>query len=116
MGERLATIAVNRYPDPAAPALKRALREAMRIPDSLEILLGNGSDEILQIVSLALAKPGATVLAPEPSFVMYRLAAIAAGLRYPRGALHADLTLDEKAFLPAIRRPRPALPRVAHPP
>ena len=115
MGERLAAVTVNRYPDPAAPRLKRALREAMRIPASLEILLGNGSDEILQIVSLALAKPGATVLAPEPSFVMYRLAAIAAGMRYAGVALNADFTLDEKAFLDAIRRERPALTWIAYP-
>jgi len=115
MGARLAAVAVNRYPDPAAPALKRALREAMRIPDSLEILLGNGSDEILQIVSLALAKPGATVLAPEPSFVMYRLAALAAGMRYVGVALNPDFTLDEKVFLDAIRRERPALTWIAYP-
>jgi histidinol-phosphate aminotransferase len=115
MAERLGGVAVNRYPDPAAPALKRRLREAMAIPDSLDILLGNGSDEILQIVSLALAKPGATVLAPEPSFVVYRLAAIAAGMRYAGVALNADFTLDEKALLAAIGRERPALTWIAYP-
>ncbi len=115
MGERLAAVAINRYPDPAAPALKRAVREAMRVPDSLDILLGNGSDEILQIVSLALAKPGAGVLAPEPTFVVYRLAAIAAGMRYAGFALEADFSLDETAFLEAIRRERPALTWIAYP-
>ena len=59
MGERLAQVAVNRYPDPSASALKRRLRETMaHRPVGCELLLGNGSDEILQIVSLALAKPG----------------------------------------------------------
>ena len=77
MGARLAEVAINRYPDPSGELLKRRLRETMRIDASLEILLGNGSDEILQIVSLALAKPGATVLSVEPSFVVYRLAATA---------------------------------------
>jgi histidinol-phosphate aminotransferase len=115
MGERLGRIAVNRYPDPAAPGLKRRLREAMGIPDSLGILLGNGSDEILQIVSLVLAKPGAVVLAPEPSFVVYRLAAIAAGMRYVGVPLNADFTLDEKAFVAAIGRERPALTWIAYP-
>jgi histidinol-phosphate aminotransferase len=115
MGERLAAVAVNRYPDPAAPELKRAVREAMRIPESLGILLGNGSDEILQIVSLALARPGATVLAPEPSFVVYRLAAVAAGMRYVGTPLRADFTLDADAFLGAIARERPALTWIAYP-
>src|SRR4051794_24043585 len=76
MGERLAAVAVNRYPDPTARRLNARVREAMRIPDSLGVMLGNGSDELLQIVSLALAKPGAVVLALEPSFVMYRMSAI----------------------------------------
>jgi histidinol-phosphate aminotransferase len=115
MGERLARVAVNRYPDPAAPRLKQRLREAMGIDASLEVLLGNGSDEVLQIISLALARPGAAVLAPEPSFVMYRLAAIAAGMRYNGVALGSDFTLDEAAFLAAIERERPALTWLAYP-
>jgi histidinol-phosphate aminotransferase len=115
MGERLARVAVNRYPDPAAPRLKERLREAMGIPASLGVLLGNGSDEILQIISLALARDGAAVLAPEPSFVMYRLAAIAAGMRYAGVALKSDFTLDEEAFLAAIERERPALTWLAYP-
>ena len=115
MGERLASVAVNRYPDPTAPALKRAVREVMRIPDGLEILLGNGSDEILQIVSLALAKDGAVALAPEPSFVVYRLAAIAAGMRYAAVPLARDFTLERDALLGAIARERPALTWISYP-
>jgi histidinol-phosphate aminotransferase len=115
MGERLSRVAVNRYPDPAAPLLKRRLREAMGIPDSLDIVLGNGSDEILQIISLALAKPGAVALAPEPSFVMYRLSALAAGMRYVGVPLRPDLPLDERALGAAIAKERPALTWIAYP-
>ena len=77
MGERLAAVAVNRYPDPTAPGLKDRLRRAMAIPDDLDVVLGNGSDEILQMIAMALARPGAVALAPEPSFAMYKLSAIA---------------------------------------
>jgi histidinol-phosphate aminotransferase len=115
MGERLAQVAINRYPDPTAPGLNRALRDSMGIPDSLGVLIGNGSDEVLQIISLALARPGATVLAPEPTFVMYRMAAIAAGMRYRGVALRADFTLDESALLEAIRVEQPALVWLAYP-
>jgi histidinol-phosphate aminotransferase len=115
MGARLAQVAINRYPDPAAPRLKAALRRAMSIPDSLEVLLGNGSDEILQIISLALARPGAVVLAPEPSFAMYRMGAIAAGMRYVGVPLNADFTLDEAALLAAIAAEKPALTWIAYP-
>jgi histidinol-phosphate aminotransferase len=115
MGERLAQVAVNRYPDPNAPQLRARLREAMGVPEGAEILLGNGSDEILQIISLALAKPGAVALGPEPSFVMYRMSAIAAGMRYVAVPLAADFSLDEAALLAAIEEHRPALVWIAYP-
>jgi histidinol-phosphate aminotransferase len=115
MGERLADVSVNRYPDPNAPALKARMRVALRVPQGQELLLGNGSDEIIQIISLALAKPGAVALAPEPSFVMYRMSAITAGLRYVGVPLATDFTLDEAALLEAIARHRPALVWIAYP-
>jgi histidinol-phosphate aminotransferase len=115
MGARLAEVAINRYPDPSGELLKRRLRETMRIDASLELLLGNGSDEILQIVSLALAKPGATVLSVEPSFVVYRLAATAAGMRYASVPLREDFSLDAPALQRAIERERPALTWIAYP-
>lgn len=115
MGELLAGVAVNRYPDPVAADLKRRLRESMAIPERLEIVLGNGSDELIQIISLALARPGAVALAPEPSFVMYRLSAIAAGLRFVGVPLAGDFSLDEGAMLHAIATHRPAITWVAYP-
>jgi histidinol-phosphate aminotransferase len=115
MAKRLARVDVNRYPDPTGARVKASLREAMAIPDSLEILLGNGSDEVLQIVTLALAKPGAAVLSLEPSFVMYRLAALSAGMRYVGVPLRGDFTLDEPAVMKAIAAEAPALTWIAYP-
>ncbi|HEX7403036.1 MAG TPA: histidinol-phosphate transaminase [Usitatibacter sp.] len=115
MAKRLARVDVNRYPDPTGARVKASLREAMAIPDSLEILLGNGSDEVLQIVTLALAKPGAAVLSLEPSFVMYRLAALSAGMRYVGVPLRGDFTLDEPAVMKAIAAQAPALTWIAYP-
>jgi histidinol-phosphate aminotransferase len=115
MGERLARVAVNRYPDPTARRLHARVREAMAIPDTLDVMLGNGSDELLQIVSLALAKPGAKVLSLEPSFVMYRMSAIAAGMEYRGVRLRDDFSLDQDALLAAIRELRPALTWIAYP-
>ena len=115
MGRRLARVAVNRYPDPTAPALKARLREAMGVPDSLDLLLGNGSDEVLQLIAMAVARPGAVALAPEPSFAMYRLSAIACGLRYVGVPLARDFSLDEKALHAAMERERPAVTWIAYP-
>ncbi|MEK7874786.1 MAG: aminotransferase class I/II-fold pyridoxal phosphate-dependent enzyme, partial [Pseudomonadota bacterium] len=82
LAERLAGAALNRYPDPAARELKLRLRAAMQIPSAMELVLGNGSDELIQMLALAVAKPGAVMLGLEPSFVMFRMIAAFAGLRY----------------------------------
>ena len=75
-------ISLNRYPDADAGGLKSKLRSVFSIPSGAEVLLGNGSDEIIQMLALAIARPGAVLLAPEPSFSMYRVIADVAGLRY----------------------------------
>jgi len=115
MGERLARVAVNRYPDPTAAALKARLRAAMEIPADLDLVLGNGSDEILQMLSLLVARPGACVVAPEPSFVMYRMGAVIAGLRYVGLPLRADFSLDAEALLRTIAAEKPAITWIAYP-
>jgi histidinol-phosphate aminotransferase len=115
LGERLAGVEVNRYPDPSAPELRQRLRETMGIPPHLDVVLGNGSDELIQMLSLLVARPGAVALAPEPSFVMYRMSAAIAGLRYEGVPLGPDFALDEKAILAALERHRPALTWLAYP-
>lgn len=115
MGEVLAGIAINRYPDPRADALKAVLRQVFSIPAQAQILLGNGSDELIQILALALARPGATLLSVEPSFVMYRLIAEFCGLRYVGVPLTPDFALDEAAMLKAIAAHAPALVFLAYP-
>ncbi len=110
-----ADAAINRYPDAAATALKDRIRSAMAVPDGMEILLGNGSDEIIQILAMAIAKPGATILGLEPSFVMYKMIAAFAGVSYVGVPLRADFTLDIEATLAAIAQHQPALIFIAYP-
>jgi len=111
----LARVAVNRYPDGGADAAKTVLVRALRIPEDQGVLLGNGSDELIQIITSALARPGAAMLAPEPSFVMYRMNALYAGMRFVGVPLQRDFGLDLPAMLAAIERERPALVFLAYP-
>ncbi|MDP1680443.1 MAG: histidinol-phosphate transaminase [Burkholderiales bacterium] len=115
LGQLARDVAINRYPDAAASALKARLRESMHIPEGMEILLGNGSDEIIQILAMAIAKPGAVILGLEPSFVMYRMIAAYVGARYVGVPLKADFTLDIEATLAAIAEHQPALIFIAYP-
>ena len=115
MDAALARVAINRYPDGGADATRQALRRALVIPAELEVLLGNGSDELIAIVASTLASPGSTMLAPDPSFVMYRRSALFAGMRFVGVPLQPDFALDRPAMLAAIERERPALVFIAYP-
>ncbi|MDY6943080.1 MAG: histidinol-phosphate transaminase [Pseudomonadota bacterium] len=109
-------VPLNRYPDPVARDLLPLMRAAMAVPDGAEILLGNGSDELIQILMTAVAGARRSVLAPEPGFVMYRLIARALGLNYVGVPLRsADFSLDLPALLKAVELHRPALIFLAYP-
>jgi histidinol-phosphate aminotransferase len=79
------------------------------------VLLGNGSDEIIQLLALAVAKPGAVLLSVEPSFIMYKMIATFAGMRYVGVPLAEDFSLDLQATLDAIKQEQPALVFIAYP-
>ena len=111
----LAKVALNRYPVPSYTGLKNAIRQQFGIPESYDVVLGNGSDELISMVSVACAKPGAKVLAPVPGFVMYAMSARLAGMEFIGVPLRADLTLDKAAMLAAIAEHRPAITYLAYP-
>jgi histidinol-phosphate aminotransferase len=115
IAELAESAALNRYPDPQAPELKARLRQVMAIPEAFDILVGNGSDELIQIIIQALARPGATVLAPDPTFVMYRMYALVNRMRYVGVPLAADFTLDCARLLAAVEEHQPALIFIAYP-
>lgn len=113
--EALRAVELNRYPDPRAEALKSSLREALALPPAAGLLLGNGSDELIQMILLALARPGAIALAPVPTFVMYRQIAAAAGMGFVGVPLASDFALDRDACLAALQSQRPAVVFVSWP-
>lgn len=115
LGQQLAAVALNRYPVPSYAGLKSAICSQMGVPAGFDVVLGNGSDELISIVSVACAKPGAKVLAPLPGFVMYAMSAQLAGMEFVGVPLKADLTLDLEAILAAVRAHRPAITYLAYP-
>ena len=115
IGEAVANAEINRYPDPAAPALMERLRDVMGIGPEYDVLLGNGSDEIIHIIVQSVARPGAVVLAPRPCFFMFSHYAQLAGLRYVGVLLKPDFTLDTGAFLRALAEHLPAVVFIDYP-
>ncbi len=106
---------LNRYPDPEATQLANKIRELNDIPAEFDILLGNGSDEIIQILLMALP-PTANVLSVKPGFVMYEQISRSLGLNYISVPLLAiDFSLDLPAILTAIKQRQPTLIFLAYP-
>lgn len=115
LGARLGAVAVNRYPGARVDDLKAALASYVQMPSGCALMLGNGSDELIDLLHVACNVHGAVVLAPEPGFVMYGMSAQLTGLAYVAVALTADFELDEPAMLAAVAQHRPAITYLAYP-
>jgi histidinol-phosphate aminotransferase len=106
---------LNRYPDPAAHELKQQLQQSMQVPTGYDVLLGNGSDELIQMILMAVSGPDRVVLAPEPGFVMYKMIATFLHMPYVGVPLRREFTLDTEAMLTAIAQHHPAVIFLAYP-
>ena len=115
LGERLGRVAINRYPADGTERLREALARHAGLPDGCALTLGNGSDELITMLSMACDVPGACILAPLPGFVMYAMAARLQGIRFAGVPLTADFELDKAAMLAAIETHRPSLIYLAYP-
>lgn len=113
--DALQQIHVNRYPDADCSQLKQAFREAFHVAEDYELLFGNGSDELIQLLAMAVAGPKRTILAPEPSFVMYKMIAQFLQMNYVGIPLGTDFSLDVSAMLKSIETHNPALIFLAQP-
>lgn len=109
-------VEVNRYPDPDATSLKNKMREVLDIPDNLSIMLGNGSDELILLVALALSGSDRKFLAPVPGFVMYEAITAATGAEFKSVSLDPDdFSLDRDLMSAAIKQHKPAIIFLAYP-
>ncbi len=97
IGSAAASLELNRYPDPEATELRGVL--AGRCGWKREgILLGNGSDDLIQLLLVACGGEGATLLVPTPTFSMYRHIAASLGWRIEEVPLTSSFELDEAAL------------------
>ena len=115
LAQVLAAVELHRYPDPRAPKLRELLKRKMNVPAGMEVLLGNGSDYLIQVLALALARPGAVMMYPAPTFVMYAMNAAFSGMRAVAVPLREDFSFDADAFLERMKAEKPALVFLAYP-
>lgn len=115
LAQRLVQVEMNRYPVPSYAALKAKICDKLGVLAGFDVVLGNGSDELISMISIACAKPGAKVLAPTPGFVMYAMSAKFAGQEFVGVPLRPDFTLDKPAMLAAIAQHKPVITYLAYP-
>jgi histidinol-phosphate aminotransferase len=96
-GDRL-----RKYPDPMGTAFRQVAGRVLGVdPDA--ILIGNGSDDILTIVTRSFAGENALMAAPTPSYLLYRSLAEIQGCRFQDVPYSADWRLPDPWPLPAAQ-------------
>jgi histidinol-phosphate aminotransferase len=111
LGAVLAEVPIERYPDPAARELRAVVATQLGVAGD-QLTFGNGSDELIALLCSAFE---GGVLYPVPSFVYYRLAAVARGVAHIEVPLGAQFELDEAAMIRAIEAHRPGVVFLALP-
>src|SRR6266478_4097911 len=89
-GDRL-----RKYPDPTGTAFRQTASGVLGVdPDS--ILIGNGSDDILTILTRALVPEGGLIVSPTPSYILYRSLTEIQGARFQTVPYTSDWRLPNR--------------------
>ncbi len=96
--EKLAALAFNRYPEISAQSLKTSIGAAYGLT-AANVLIGNGSSEVLEALCFAFSGAGRSIVYPTPSFSMYGIYAKLADSRPVPVELNADFSLDADKLL-----------------
>jgi histidinol-phosphate aminotransferase len=99
----LANLDVSLYPDPAGRTLRAALAERLDL-SATRVVLGNGSEDLIEIVCRAVLRPDDEVVTLYPSFPLHEIYPGIAGARVTRVPVRDDFSIDETALHAAIAR------------
>ncbi len=89
------------YPDAGCLDLKSALSEHLQVPSD-QIAIGNGSDELIHLLSVLLLRPGDSIVMADPGFSRYESEAIVAGAETRKVRLDPEARHDLEAMSKAI--------------
>jgi histidinol-phosphate aminotransferase len=91
---------LRRYPDPVGTAFRETAGRALGVdPDG--ILIGNGSDDVLTIITRAFVPEGGLIVSPTPSYLLYKTLADIQGARFQAVPYTATWGLPDPWPLPA---------------
>ncbi len=112
--EKLRNVELNRYPEAGSPTLRARMAAHLDVPAE-QIIVGNGSDELIQMLCTTLSGPSATALVPFPTFVMYRIIALNCGCQVIDVPLDDRFDLDLETMLAVIGKDNPVLTFLSYP-
>ena len=91
-------IQLNRYPDPDCRKLRQTLSKRLSVPME-KLIVGNGSDELIQFILQTFCDPGDTLAFPDPTFAMYSIIAQGMGLKSAAYPLDENWDFEAGPFL-----------------
>ena len=112
--EGIKGIKINRYPDPLASRLKDIISLHVKTPVD-NIIIGNGSDELIQLILTAFGGHGDRVLLPIPTFSMYGIIAMSLSLMPEGVSLGKNWALPLDKFLSNMERIKPKVIFISYP-
>jgi histidinol-phosphate aminotransferase len=90
---------LRKYPDPAGTAFRQAAGRVLGV-DPEGILIGNGSDDVLTIITRGLVPEGGLVVSPTPSYLLYNTLAEIQGAKFRTIRFDPDWQLDTQQAIP----------------
>jgi len=104
----------HRYPDRLASELRTRLADLHGVEPS-QVFVANGSNEVLQTLTLAYGGPGRSVAVFEPTYAMHSQIARVAGSEVIQGARGEDLSLDLGEVGSVVSTARPSITYLCSP-
>ena len=111
---RLSYVAFNRYPNEEYYSLVEQIAKNFSVAQE-QILLGNGSSEIIEKIFYAFGGEGKKILYPVPSFSMYKIYAKAAEAEGVEFILDKNFDLDVDKFIEKVAEEKPSLAVICNP-
>ena len=106
--EAISGVDLNRYPAAGAPRLRERFAKYYGVNKNM-IMMGNGSDELIQILCMTLKGKIKGVLVPVPTFSMYKIIAVNTGNKVVEVPLDKNFDLDIDAITGKIKDNFPAV-------
>jgi histidinol-phosphate aminotransferase len=112
--QELEELELNRYPDPDCRKLKQAIaKRTGKLPE--QIIIGNGSDELIQYLMQVLCYEGDTIAFPDPTFAMYGITAQCLGLSSVNFPLNNNWDFDAQTALNVLKKHKARLVFISYP-